>query len=44
MLSLIITLAIYTVIVLFFVPLEKIGKLQTKVQVTVRKWINKLKD
>jgi hypothetical protein len=41
MLGLIIVLGIYTVIILFFVPLEKIGKAQTKVKDTIKKMLDK---
>lgn len=37
-------LAIYTVLILFFVPLEKIGKAQTKVREWIKKIIDKAKD
>lgn len=44
MLSLLITLAIYSVVILFFVPLEKIGKAQTTVKKQITKWIDKAKS
>lgn len=40
MFDLLITLAIYSIVILLFVPLEKIGKWQT----TVRKQVKKITD
>lgn len=40
MFDILLTLAIYSVLILFFVPLEKIGKWQT----AVRKYVKKLTD
>lgn len=39
-----IIIAIYSVAILLFVPLEKIGHVQTKVKATVKKWLGKLND
>lgn len=39
-----IIIAIYTVAILFFVPLEKIGKAQTKVKETIKNVIAKIKQ
>lgn len=44
MIELIFTLAIYTAIVLFFVPLERIGKVQTSVKKHISKAIDKAKS
>lgn len=44
MLELIVVLGIYTVAVLFFVPLERIGKVQTGVRKQISKWIDKAKS
>lgn len=40
MLEIFIWLAVYTVVILLFVPLEKIGHAQT----SVKKWVQQLKD
>lgn len=42
--DILIILAVYTILVLFFVPLKKIGTAQDKVKSTLNKWIDKLKD
>lgn len=44
MLELIVVLAIYTCIVLFFVPLERIGKVQTSVKRHISRLIDKSKS
>lgn len=44
MLELILTLAIYSVIILIFVPLDKISRAQIKVRAWWRKLVNKVKD
>ncbi len=44
MLELLIVLAIYSVIILIFVPLEKIGKAQTKVREKWQKLVDKAKQ
>ena len=37
-----IVLAIYTVLILFFVPLDKIGRAQNQVKDTIKKLIEKI--
>lgn len=44
MLELLIVLAIYSLLILIFVPLEKIGKAQTKVREKWQKIIDKSKQ
>ncbi len=39
-----ILLAIYTLLVLLVVPLEKIGKIQTTVRKKVKSWTDKIGD
>lgn len=35
-------LAVYTVLILLFIPLSKIGKAQTAVKDTVKRWTDKM--
>lgn len=44
MLELLIILAIYSVLILLFVPLERIGKMQTSVRAKWQKVIDKTTD
>lgn len=39
-----IIIAIYTVAILFFVPLDKIGRAQNKVKDTIKKLIDKINN
>lgn len=39
-----IILAIYTLVILFFVPLEKIGIAQNKVKTSIKKLIDKINN
>lgn len=44
MFEIIIVLTVYTVAVLFFVPLEKIGRAQTAVKTQIKKLLDKAKN
>lgn len=42
MFEILLTIAIYTVLVLFFVPLDKIGQFQTAVKKNIQKLIDRI--
>lgn len=44
MFEILIVLTIYTIAVLFFVPLEKIGRAQTTIKTQIKKLLDKAKD